>query len=46
MKAKDDEKAKAREIKTQLDQKKEILRLKKDIQEKNMMQSQLDLLQA
>jgi hypothetical protein len=31
-----------KEIKTQLEQKKEILRLKKEIQEKKMIQSKLD----
>jgi len=34
-----------REIKTQLEQKKEILRLKREIQEKKMIQSKLDELQ-
>lgn len=34
-----------REIKTQLEQKKEILKLKKEIQEKKMIQSKLDELQ-
>ena len=34
--------APVKEIKTQLEQKKEILRLKKEMQEKNHIQSKLD----